>query len=182
LHAHSPTLDTAARRHLRAGALALLLVAPALAGGQLAGEPLLRLAGVGLFLALALAHDLRCQRVSNWITLPALLVAFAHAGWTGGGGGALEALVGAGAAFALLVLPYAAGTLGAGDVKAAMTLGAIYGAAGVSSLAVLAFALGAAFAALRFVARGGEAEGSASARGIPFVLALPLALALQQLL
>jgi prepilin peptidase CpaA len=152
----------------------------------------------------AVASDVRCHRVPNLLTLPALFAAVLASPWTGGAGGPLEALAGAALGFALLVGPYAIGGMGAGDVKALMALGAWIGpraTLGTSAWALIAagtFAL--AWLALRgelggYVRRWGRtlaatlvvrrlayeppSPGSAAARGIPFSAALALGLAAQ---
>jgi prepilin peptidase CpaA len=195
----------AGRRGL-AAALGMLLLAPALLLGWAAGTPLPVL-WAAAFLFLAVEHDLHCRRIPNWLTFPTLAFALLHGAWLGGVDGSRVALLGAGAAFALLVLPYALGALGAGDVKAAMALGALFGAGDIAQIVVLAVGFGCVLALLRLLVRGGLAElgqrwlrclvaslasqrlvylppapGSAATRGIPFAVAIALAVATQHLL
>jgi prepilin peptidase CpaA len=130
-----------------------------------------------------------------------------YGAFIGGPGGAVDALLGAGAAFALLLAPYAIGALGAGDVKAAMALGAGFGAAAVSEQLLLAIVIGGVFAAGRLAASGelgaylrrwahmlvttlvsrrltymAPAPGTAATRGLPFAVALALSVTAQMLL
>jgi len=195
----------AGRRGL-AAALGMLLMAPALLLGWAAGTPIPVL-WAAAFLFLAVERDLHCRRIPNWLTFPTLAFALLHGAWFGGVDGARVALLGAGAALALLMLPYALGALGAGDVKAAMALGALFGAGDIAQVVVLAVGFGCVLALLRLLARGGLAElgqrwvrclvaslvsqrlvylppapGSAATRGIPFAVAIALAVATQHLL
>jgi prepilin peptidase CpaA len=151
---------------------------------------------------LIVESDVRARRIPNAVTLPALLVALAYAGLVQGSTGLAAALLGVGAAFGALVVPYAVGALGAGDVKAAMALGALLGPA--AALALLAFALVfGAVIALATVAASGQARevlsrwwvsvatsfatrrwvflaappGTVADRGIPFGVALGFGLA-----
>jgi len=111
--------------------------------------PLPALGWAAGFLFLAVQQDVIRMRIPNWLTFPALLVGFAWSTWTGGGPGALVALAGAGTAFGVLFVPWLLGWLGAGDVKAMMALGTLWGAyllLGVLWWAVVAggvFAIGA---------------------------------------
>jgi prepilin peptidase CpaA len=196
----------AGRRGL-AAAVGVLVMAPALLLGWAAGTPLPVLGWAAAFLFLAVEHDLRCRRIPNWLTFPTLAFALLHGAWLGGADGVRVALLGAAAAFALLVLPYALGALGAGDVKAAMALGALFGAGDIAQVVVLAVGFGCVLALLRLLVRGGLAElgqrwlrclvaslasqrlvylppapGSAATRGIPFAVAIALAVATQHLL
>ena len=190
-----------------AAAVGFLLAAPVLVSGWVASMPLPILGWAAAFLFIAVERDVHCQRIPNWLTLPAFAVALLYAACIGGPGGALDAGLGAGAAFALLLLPYAAGALGAGDVKATMALGAAFGAAAVTEQTLLAIAFGGAFAVLRLALLGELSElagrwahslttslvtrrlvyfppapGTAAARGIPFAVAIALAVTAQQLL
>jgi prepilin peptidase CpaA len=78
------------------------------------------------FLFLAVEQDVRSMRIPNWLTLPSLLGALVLGAVHGGAAGLAASLLGAGAALALLILPFAFRGLGAGDVKAAMVLGALW--------------------------------------------------------
>lgn len=176
------TVSGSQRPQGRSMAVALLFVAPVLASGYLAALPLPLVGWAAAFLFLALAHDLRSQRIPNWITLPAFVAALGYGAWAGGTAGALHALLGAGAALALLVLPYGLGAIGAGDVKAAMALGAGFGATAVAELSLVALGLGAGFAALRIALHGSAPTTATLWSGVPFAMAIALALTAQQLM
>jgi prepilin peptidase CpaA len=196
---------TPGRQRGFAVATGLLLAAPVLVSGWVASMPLPIFGWAAAFLFLAVERDVHCQRIPNWLTFPTLVAALGYAAWIGGADGALDALLGALAAFALLVLPYAARALGAGDVKAAMALGALFGASDVARIVLLAIGFGGAFALLRLAAAGELAElgrrwlhsfvsslatrrlvyfppapGAAATRGIPFAVAIALAVSAHQ--
>jgi len=146
----------------------------------------------------------RSHRIPNVLTFPALACALALSPWAGATAGVGEAAAGVGLAFALLVVPYAVGGLGAGDVKALMALGAWLGpqtilgstawaamAAGVFGLVLLGIQgdLGGYFRRwgrvlgsslierrLRYEA---PAAGSGEAGGIPFAVAIAVGVAAQ---
>jgi prepilin peptidase CpaA len=176
-----------------AGTLASALVG----AGVLGSIPIPVLACVSAFLFLAVASDVRCHRVPNLLTLPALAAALVCSPWYGGAGGPAGAVAGAALGFGLLVGPYAVGGVGAGDVKALMALGAWLGPAetlgAAGSLGLLLLALRGELAVfarrwvrilvaslgLRRVAYEPPPAGSAASRGIPFAAALALGLAAQ---
>jgi prepilin peptidase CpaA len=107
--------------------------------------------------AAAAVDDLRRRQVSNWITGTAAAAGVAchaaRAGWPGLG----TALAGAAAGFAVFLLFYLMGGLGAGDVKLMAGMGALIGPAAVPPAAVMAALAGAAIAlgALGWSAAGG---------------------------
>lgn len=203
----SPAIPS--REHARglSVAIGLLLAAPVLASGWVASKPLPILGWAAAFLFFAVERDVHCQRIPNWLTFPAFLAAIVYGVFVGGIPGALDALLGAAAAFALLLLPYSVGALGAGDVKAAMVLGAGFGAGDVALQMLLAIGFGGAVAVLRLALLGElgafakrwlhclaatlmtrrlvylpPAPGSAAARGIPFAVAIALAVTAHQLM
>jgi prepilin peptidase CpaA len=179
----------------------------ALAGAGLVGSRPLPVVGcAAAFLFLAVASDVRSHRVPNLLTLPALLGALLLSPWLGATSGTLEAALGAALGFALLVGPYAAGGVGAGDVKALMALGAWIGPAetlGAAAWAlIVAGAFGLALLAIRreltdYARRWGRnlvttlalrsfeyeppAAGSGAAAGIPFAAALAIGVSAQWL-
>lgn len=202
----SPLRDAGLRRERSARSGAVAFAAASLVSLCLLASameaPLPALGWAAAFLFLTVERDVRERRIPNWLTIPALCLFVIHGAWSGGLAGAAASLLGAGLALAILVVPYAAGWFGAGDVKAMMALGALWGGAVV--LAVLAWAvvcgglLGLAWIALR----GGLADliqrwwktlhaslafrrwtyfapapGSAAAGGIPFGVAIGLGVA-----
>jgi prepilin peptidase CpaA len=146
----SPSLG---RHRGTAATVGLLLAAPVLVSGWVASMPLPILGWAAAFLFFAVERDVHCQRIPNWLTFPAFAAALLYGAFVGGPEGALDALLGAGAAFALLLLPYGVGALGAGDVKAAMVLGAGFGAAALTEQMLLAIVFGGVFAVLRLARR-----------------------------
>jgi prepilin peptidase CpaA len=90
-------------------------------------SPLPATAWAAAFLFLAIEHDVRLLRIPNWLTGGGLAAALALAGATRGAIGVAYALAGAGAALAALFGPFVLRWLGAGDVKAVMVLGALWG-------------------------------------------------------
>jgi prepilin peptidase CpaA len=181
------------------------VAAAALAGGALFGTGAFGSAAgvalVGLLMA-AVAEDVRRRRIPNLLTLPGLAAALVYSGWTAGAAGLLSALAGAGAALAVLAVPFAMRWLGAGDVKAVMALGAFFGADALPSLLFWSTLFGGVFALATLIAddggrdllrrwRGalalsalsrrlvyiGPRPGSAAAAGLPFGVALALGVA-----
>ena len=182
--------------------LALAASAAVVASGLVGPRPLPILGWAAAFVFLVVESDVRCRRIPNWVTFPAPGLALALALLLHGSAGLVAALLGVATAFGLLLVPYAVGALGAGDVKAAMALGALLGPS--ATLALLAFALGfGGLIALLKVAASGEARdvlrrwylsvanlvatrrwvfltaepGSAADGGIPFAVALGFAVA-----
>ena len=83
---------------------------------------------VPLLLALWIAWgDVRTQRIPNYLTLSAALGGLVFQGIFQGWGGLLNGGAGLLLGFGLLILPYALGGMGAGDVKALAALGAWLG-------------------------------------------------------
>lgn len=78
--------------------------------------------------AVAAACDLRSGRISNWLTLPALLAGVAVHGWIGGLVGVSIAVLGALLTAAPAWVLFRHGGMGGGDVKLLSALGALAGA------------------------------------------------------
>jgi len=170
------------------------------------GTPLPLLLGAAVFLFFAVERDLQERKIPNGLTLPALLGAIALRTFLAGGAGAQAALIGAGAAFAVLFIPFALRWLGAGDVKAVMVLGALWGHEVLLPSLWWMIAIGGVLALL-FVALRGDlpdlltrwwltlrtslatrrltyfapAKTSAAAGGLPFAVAMGLGATAQQL-
>ena len=172
--------------------------------GLIGSTPLPILGWAAAFLFVAVASDMQFHRVPNLLTLPALLLALALSPWLGATSGPLEAALGAGLGFGLLLLPYALGGMGAGDVKALMALGAWLGPETTLGAAVWALIAAGSFGCCLLTLRGELADfarrwgrvlatgltlrrfvyeppalGSNAAGGIPFAAALAVGLALQ---
>lgn len=75
----------------------------------------------------AAVTDLYSQRVPNWLTFPAIVLALSLHSANGGLPGVLFGAGGLAAGFGLLIAFYAMGGMGAGDVKLMATVGAFTG-------------------------------------------------------
>ncbi len=131
---------TTRRRSACSFLFAGLLVVGLLATG--AEEPLPTLVWAAAFLPLAVYFDVRSFRIPNALNAAAMFAAVLFHTALSGVSGAGFAFAGIGAGFAILLLPYVTGFLGAGDVKAAMALGAWFGAPVLASLLVWSALLG----------------------------------------
>lgn len=92
----------------------------------------------------SIATDLYRRRIYNIVLFPAIVFALVYRAVTAGWMGLAEGVTGLGAGMALLILPYLAGGVGAGDVK---LLGAI-GACGGPLVALYTFLAGAVLGGL----------------------------------
>lgn len=162
-------------------------------------EPLPTLVAAAAFLFLATLTDVRFMRIPNWLTFSAFGIALAGSAAIGGLSGLLGSLAGAAAAFGLLLAPYAARCLGAGDVKAVMVLGALWGPGRVAEALLWMIAIGGVFAIAWLIYKGGvgdllcrwrdslvctlasrrpvylaPAANSAAASGLPFAVSMTL--------
>ncbi len=164
------------------------------------------LAWAAAFLLLAIESDVRARRIPNWVTLPAWLGALVIASASAGLPGLGRALAGSGVALGVLFIPFCMRWLGAGDVKAAAVLGALFGAEIFLSMLWWMVLSGGLLAIALLVARGGLRDllqrwwgsarlslvtrrptylgpvpGSPAAAGLPFAVAMGLGATLQQL-
>jgi prepilin peptidase CpaA len=169
-------------------------------------EPLPALGWAAAFLLVAVWSDVRSLRIPNWLTFPSLLGALALGALEGGLHGAGVALVGALSALALAFVPFALRWLGAGDVKAAMVLAALWGAQTFVAVFWWMLVVGGLLAIAFVAAQGGlrdllvrwarsarasllarrivyfrPAAGSAAARGLPFAVAMAFGATAHQL-
>lgn len=80
--------------------------------------------GCMVILTAAFITDLRWMRIPNWISVFALTTGLLARSLVSGGHGLLFALTGAAAGFAVLLLLYGVGAVGAGDVKLFAGIGA----------------------------------------------------------
>jgi prepilin peptidase CpaA len=164
--------------------------------------PLPALGWAAAFFFVAVERDVRECRIPNWLTFPALGLAVAYGAVTGGAPGAATSLLGAGVALGILLLPYSLGWFGAGDVKAMMVVGALWGAGVLIPVIAWAVGLGGVLALAWVSIRGGlpdlvmrwwhtlfvslasrkwtyfaPAPGSPAASGIPFAVAMGMGVA-----
>ncbi|MGM8212316.1 A24 family peptidase [Virgibacillus sp. W0430] len=77
-----------------------------------------------IMLIICIVTDLRERKILNAVTLPASLLAFIYHAFTAGLDGFLFSGKGFLVGFALLIIPYAMGGIGAGDVKLLAAIGA----------------------------------------------------------
>lgn len=185
----------------------------AIAGSVTAGflwsaqeSPLPATAWAAAFLFLAIEQDVRRLRIPNWLTLGGLAAALALALATRGVPGLGHALAGAGFALVVLFVPFVVHWLGAGDVKAMMVLGALWGYELVLPTLFWVFLAGGALALALLVARGEVADlfvrwgrsawitlssgrptffaakpGSAAGTGMPFAVAIGIGASIYQI-
>ncbi|HKY32826.1 MAG TPA: A24 family peptidase [Candidatus Polarisedimenticolia bacterium] len=112
----------------------------------------------------AAATDLRSRTVPNALVLAGLVSGVALHALGAGSRGALLALAGAAAGFALFLPFYLLGGMGGGDVKLMAALGACLGPTSIVRVAVAASLLGAVLA-LAFAARAGLLRRTLSRTG-----------------
>jgi len=169
-------------------------------------RPLPALGWAAAFLFLVVEEDVRRLRIPNLLTLTGLLLALVYVTWLGGITGLVQAVGGALCVFALFFVPFAMRWMGAGDVKAVMVLGALWGATVAIGLVFWALVLGGALAIAIILLRGGLPDllrrwsqtlglfiatrrlryfaphpGAAAAGGLPFGVAIALGVAAYQL-
>jgi prepilin peptidase CpaA len=89
--------------------------------------PLPQTLGTAAFLLIAVFSDVQSRRIPNWLTFSALAAALGCAFLIPGGTSGVMALAGSALALVIFGVPFAFGWLGAGDVKACMVLGALWG-------------------------------------------------------
>jgi prepilin peptidase CpaA len=116
---------------------------------------LLPLVAVGLATLAASATDLWKFKVYNILTIPMLASGLVVSTFLGGWGGLASSLLGAGLGFGLLVVFYALGGVGAGDVKLLTAVGAWLGPYLTYQVFVAAALFGGAYAVALLLARAG---------------------------
>jgi len=162
--------------------------------------------GAAVFVVIVAQQDAYRRKIPNWLTGTGLLLALATNFGLTGVSGLLTGLAGAGLCFALLLGPYAVHLLGAGDVKAFMALGGLWGISLTLSLIGWSLLLGGVMAVVVLAAHGElpsffrrwgkiikltlasrriqyypPGSDEAAAGGLPFGIAIGLAVAAQQL-
>jgi len=99
-----------------------------------------------LFLALSVIIDLLYKKIPNWLTFPALTAGLLINSITRGIEGLLFSIEGIGVGFGVLIIFYALGVMGAGDVKLMAAIGSFVGPKEVFMIFILATALGGVYA------------------------------------
>lgn len=125
-------------------------------GGGLGAQPavlfLTTMTGIHLaalsVASVACIFDLRTQRIPNWLTLGAAGIALVFQVVVGGASGFAHCAGGWATGLALLIVPYALGGMGAGDVKLVGALGAWLGPFDTFWVAIYTGIVGAGMAAL----------------------------------
>jgi prepilin peptidase CpaA len=87
--------------------------------------------GLGGILFVAVAIDLRTQRIPNLLTFPAVALTLIYYSITNGLNGFLFSAIGLLAGISLLIVPYLLGGMGAGDAKLMGVVGGVLGAKAV---------------------------------------------------
>lgn len=82
-----------------------------------------------LLLLIAIVFDLKERRIPNWLILIGLIMAFTCAGYESGLAGLFMSFKGMILGIILLIIPFAMGGMGAGDVKLLGMVGAFKGTA-----------------------------------------------------
>ena len=108
-------------------------------------EPVMVVA-LAVVLVTAIGTDLRSSRIPNWLTFSTMGFALVGHAWLGGTPEAIFSLAGLAAGLGLFVIPYAAGGIGAGDVKLMAAIGAIVGPYDALLSGLLAILVGGAYA------------------------------------
>jgi prepilin peptidase CpaA len=105
-------------------------------------------------LLVAVFTDIRKRRIPNWLTCSAVVVAMLYHGGAEGISGFIQAIEGLTLGMALLLPFYAAGGMGAGDVKLMGAVGALLGPKGVFIAFIFSALAGGVYALVLIVAMG----------------------------
>jgi len=124
----------------------------------------MRIDPILLYLALALVvvaavFDLKSRRIPNYLTYPAVLLAFGYWIVKGDGRALLYAALGLLIGFILLLFLYLLGGMGAGDVKLMAALGALVGWQNIWNIVLYSLVAGGLVAAVYLLLRGELGRG-----------------------
>jgi prepilin peptidase CpaA len=108
---------------------------------------------LGIVLTIALATDIRFQRIPNLLTFPAMVTALCYHAATGGLEGFLFSGSGLVLGTAIFFIPFLLGGMGAGDAKLMGAVGAAIGPKGVLTAAVLTCLFGGIYALIILIIR-----------------------------
>lgn len=109
---------------------------------------------LGLTLGIAVVTDWREHKIYNKLLVPSFITALLLHTFQGGGAGLTRSLLGAAIGFALLLLPYFMGGMGAGDVKLLAVIGAFGGVFFVFTSFIYAAVIGGIISAFLLARRG----------------------------
>lgn len=99
----------------------------------------------------AVAWDLKCQKIPNKLTLPAVFVGIFYHTYTGGPEGLAFSALGLLVGLAFFMIPFILGGIGGGDVKLMGAIGALKGWVFVLSAGLLTAVLGGVIALIAIV-------------------------------
>jgi prepilin peptidase CpaA len=108
---------------------------------------------LAVVLVISVITDIRSRKIYNKILLPAWVAAATLHTALGGWHGAVLALAGSATGFALLLIPYLMGGMGAGDVKLLAVVGAVKGTSFVLNASLGMAVLGAVLAVYVMLSR-----------------------------
>jgi prepilin peptidase CpaA len=111
--------------------------------------------------------DLRRRAIANWINVAGIAAGLVYHAATRGLAGLAWSMAGAAVGFAVYLVLYCLGGMGAGDLKLSAAFGALLGPSGILLAALLAAPIGALMAAVCLVWHW-------RARAIPYAPALTL--------
>jgi prepilin peptidase CpaA len=106
------------------------------------------------FLLACVVIDVRTLRIPNRITFPTMAAGLVLNSWMTGWWGAATSVAGCSLAIAILIVPFALGGIGAGDVKMMGTVGSLLGPQLVALALLVGMMAGGVFAILALAGRG----------------------------
>src|SRR5215470_4328671 len=92
-----------------------------------AAPPVLLVCATLAFVVACIVVDVRERRIPNALSAPAIVLGIVINGLLFGSSGMIAGLAGFGLALAILIVPFALGGIGAGDVKMMGAVGALLG-------------------------------------------------------
>jgi len=98
--------------------------------------------------------DLTSRKIPNLLTLPFIAIGLLYHLWTGGWEGLFFSLVGLAVGLGLLLLPFATGGIGGGDVKYLGAVGALQGAGFTLATLIIGAGLGGICALVLLAVKG----------------------------
>lgn len=107
-----------------------------------------------ILLLIAAVYDMRCRRIPNWLTFPAILVGTAYHTVSSGLNGLFFSLGGLVVGMAVLIIFYISGGMGAGDVKLMGAVGAFLGPKGVFFAFLFTAIIGGVLSILALIYKG----------------------------